>query len=238
MVITRADIARRRKLHKQKVRQLQLNADQGSYEYAQLRPKPDSVIICVDWGASHWRHFDSVLGAMSPHEASLVVYDKHTGKLVTGNRALDHLLPLESDCVRFENLKAYFDLDSDHRNKAYETIRTQSLPTTVEQILEAWWADRFGALMKRISTTETIVVALAHPAHYSPASVQSLKRFFSKVRHGHNFEVIVSEESTAALHGSRYSGFTAGDVVLVVDGGKSTIVSLKAPADWGWARQY
>jgi hypothetical protein len=58
--------------------------------------------------------------------------------------------------------------------------------------------------------------------------VQRLRDFFAKRREGRDFNVVMSEEATAALHGSSYSGFVKGDIVLVVDGGKSTIVGTYA----------
>jgi hypothetical protein len=98
------------------------------------------------------------------------------------------------------------------------------LELSMEAVLEKWWYDRVGPLMKRVGPQETITFAVAHPAHFSPRSVQRLRDFFAQSREGRTFHVIMSEEATAALHGSRYSGFESGDIVLVVDGGKSTIV--------------
>ena len=82
-----------------------------------------------------------------------------------------------------------------------------------------------GPLMKRVELGTTIMFAVAHPAHFTPQSVQSLRESFTRSRDGQTFDVVISEESTAALRGSRYSGLKSGDTVLVVDSGKSTVVS-------------
>jgi hypothetical protein len=183
---------------------------------------------CIDWGASHWRQFTSTSG-FSPPEPSLVTYNKHTGEFKTGATARDAWLPSAS-LVRFEGLKRLFDEDSGFMAEERARIRVLGLEISIEDVLERWWSDRLGPLMKQVDPRETITVAIAHPAHFSPQSVRNLHDFFAQARHGRSFRVVVSEESTAALHGSRFSGFSLGDIVLVVDGGKSTIVRQNGAA--------
>lgn len=184
------------------------------------------VYVCIDWGASYWRQFTSLLG-VSPPEPSLVVYNKTTKELITGQRASNTWL--SNTCqVRFENLKALFDEDSGFWEAECRRIEGLGLELDMDAVLEKWWYDRIGPLLKRVGPRETIVFAVAHPAHFSARSVQRLRDFFAKRREGRDFNVVMSEEATAALHGSSYSGFVKGDIVLVVDGGKSTIVGTYA----------
>ncbi|KAH8707008.1 hypothetical protein GQ44DRAFT_777660 [Phaeosphaeriaceae sp. PMI808] len=180
---------RRRRRRKQQRR------DQSQQQPASSLP----VYVCIDWGASYWRQYTSLLG-VTPPEPSLVLLQ-----------------------VRFENLKALFDEESGFREAESKRIRDLGIETSIEAVLEKWWCDRMGPLLKRVGPRETITFAVAHPAHFSPRSVQRLRAFFAQGREGRTFRVVVSEEATAALHGSRYSGFKSGDIVLVVDGGKSTI---------------
>jgi hypothetical protein len=181
------------------------------------------VYVCIDWGASYWRQFTSSLG-VAPPEPSLVVYNKRTKEFTTGQRASNAWLSGTSQ-VRFENLKALFDVESGFWEAESKRIQELGLEISMEMVLERWWYDRMGPLMKRIGPQETITFAVAHPAYFSLQSVQRLRDFFAQSREGRTFQVVMSEEATAALHGSRYSGFESGDVILVVDGGKSTIVS-------------
>jgi hypothetical protein len=181
-----------------------------------------SKYVCIDWGASYWRQYTSELG-VTPPEPSLVVYNRDTNELTTGQRASNGWLPNTSQ-VRFENLKALFDEESGFWEAECKRIRDLGMELSLDAVLERWWHDRMGPLIKRVGPQETITFAVAHPAHFSPRSVQKFRDFFAKSREGRTFHVVVSEEATAALHGSRYSGFKSGDIVLVVDGGKSTIV--------------
>jgi hypothetical protein len=182
------------------------------------------VFVCVDWGASYWRHYDSSLGGTSKAEPSMVVYNKEKNEFLSGEKASNAWLT--SDVyIRFQNLKKLFDTESNYYKEECDRVHELCIPITVEDMLEHWWLDRFGALLKRIAPNHKIKFGIAHPAYFSPSSVQKYRDFFSKSREGHEFEVVVSEESTAALHGSRYSGFQPDDLVLVLDGGKSTIVS-------------
>lgn len=182
----------------------------------------NQIFVCVDWGASYWRQYDSILGGASNAEPSLVIYNKEKGELLSGERALTAWLT-KNTYIRFDNLKALFDTDSNHYEEECERIQSLQIPISIEDVLEHWWLDRFGALLKRIGPRDKITIAIAHPAHFSPTSVQKFQDYFARSRDGRQFEVVVSEESTAALHGSRYSGFGPG-IVLVLDGGKSTIV--------------
>lgn len=194
-----------------------------SDEAQRQRTKPSQgVYVCIDWGASYWRHFTSVTGVCTV-EPSLVVYDRDEKKLFTGKKASSMWLPSTSH-VRFENLKRLFDQDSCFLAEERERIKELELEITMDEVLETWWNDRLYSLMKRVDLQETITIAVAHPAHFSAQSVQKLRSFFAQSRYGRTFKVVMSEEATAALHGSRYSGFKPGDVVLVLDGGKSTIV--------------
>lgn len=153
------------------------------------------------------------------------MYNDDTKEFSTGQTASNAWLPNTAQ-VRFEKLKSLFDEDSGFLEAERLRIRELGLDISIENVLERWWYDRLGPLMKRVGPHEPITFAVGHPAHFSPQSVQRLRDFFAKSREGRTFHVIMSEESTAALHGSRYSGFKSGDIVLVVDGGKSTIVSL------------
>lgn len=193
-------------------------------ETPQTVPTRD-VYVCIDWGASYWRQFTSIPGICTA-EPSLVVYDKNEKKLLTGRTASDMWLCSATN-VRFENLKRLFDVESDFLASERKRIKDLELDITIEEVLEKWWNDRLGSLAKRVSPGVTITIAIAHPAHFNPQSVQKLREFFGRTRLGRSFDVVVSEEATAALHGSRYCGFEAGDIVLVVDGGKSTIVSQR-----------
>lgn len=193
-------------------------------ETPQTVPTRD-VYVCIDWGASYWRQFTSIPGICTA-EPSLVVYDKDEKKLLTGRTASDMWLCSATN-VRFENLKRLFDVESDFLASERKRIKDLELDITIEEVLEKWWNDRLGSLAKRVSPGVTITIAIAHPAHFNPQSVQKLREFFGRTRLGRSFDVVVSEEATAALHGSRYCGFEAGDIVLVVDGGKSTIVSQR-----------
>jgi hypothetical protein len=181
-----------------------------------------AVYVCIDWGASYWRQYTSVPGICTI-EPSIAVYDTSEKQILTGRKASNMWLPSASH-VLFENLKQLFDMESDFAVSERKRVQDLGLDINIEEVLESWWNDRLGSLTKRVSPQDTITVALAHPAHFSPRSVQSIRSFFERARLGRTFSVVVSEEATAALHGSRYSGFEAGDLVLVVDGGKSTIV--------------
>jgi hypothetical protein len=181
------------------------------------------VYIYVDWGASYWRQKNSLLSPALP-EPSLVVYDTLSGDFVTGRKAANTWLP-NSSKIRFDNLKALFDESSDCWVREERRIRDQGLSICVDEVLEAWWTDRLSPLLERVEYSQKVVFAVAHPAHFSPQSAERLREYFARTRRGRTPEVILSEESTAALHGSRHSGFKTGDIVLVVDGGKSTIVS-------------
>lgn len=181
------------------------------------------IVVCIDWGASFWRQRSSLLGA-SPPEPSLVVYNTDTKEFVTGQRASEAWLPNTAQ-IRFENLKSLFDETSGFYEKECKRIKELALDIDPDAVLEAWWQDRMGALMKRVGPQDTVTFAVAHPAHFSPQSVQKLREYFARSQTKRMFRVVMSEESTAALHGSRYGGFKSGDIVLVVDGGKSTIVS-------------
>jgi hypothetical protein len=183
----------------------------------------ERIVVCIDWGASFWRQRDSLLGASAP-EPSLVVYNTDTKEFVTGQRASEAWLPNTAQ-IRFENLKSLFDEKSGFYEKEHKKMKALGLDIGPDAVLEAWWQDRMGALMKRVGPQNTVTFAVAHPAHFSPRSVQKLRDYFARSRNGRTFQVVMSEESTAALHGSRYGGFKSGDIVLVVDGGKSTIVS-------------
>lgn len=151
------------------------------------------------------------------------MYDRHEKKLYTGKRASD-VWACSASQVCFENLKRLFDEDSDFLAEECRRLEDLELDITIEQVLEKWWDDRLRPMIKRVDPKEIITIAVAHPAHFSPQSVQKLRAFFARERYGRTFHVVVSEEATAALHGSRYSGFKEGDIVLVVDGGKSTVV--------------
>lgn len=180
--------------------------------------------LCVDWGASYWRQYESVLGAVADPEPSLAIYDKRTNEILTGTNAAKAWLP-NGSFIRFENLKKLFDRDSVHVDEMRKQISSAKVNITTDDILERWWEDRFSSILKRVPPRETITFAVAHPAYFSPQSVGAFREWFSRSRGERKFQVVVSEESTAALHGSRFSGFSAGDCVVVIDGGKSTIVS-------------
>ena len=215
MVISRTDIKLRRR-------------ERGS-NHRKHRP-PQKIArpyVCVDWGASNWRLYDSVLNAVTSPEPSLAIYDRDTKEILTGEKADKwwKVAPHDS-CLRFENLKKFFNLDSTSLEDAHRLLSDNKIDVTIEQILEKWWEERLGPVLKRIAQQETVVFAVAHPASFSPQSVCAFQEFFRKSRQGRQFQVVVSEESTAVLHASRLSGMLKpGDCVLVVDGGKSTIVS-------------
>lgn len=215
---TRAEQRRKKKkLHRSRDR-----------EAHQHRKKPSQgAYVCIDWGASHWRQFTLIPGICTV-EPSLAVYDRHEKKLYIGKRASD-VWACSASHVRFENLKRLFDEDSDFLAEECRRLEDLELDITIEQVLEQWWDDRVRSMIKRVDPKEIITIAVAHPAHFSPQSVQKMRAFFTRERYGRTFHVVVSEEATAALHGSRYSGFKEGDIVLVVDGGKSTVVHQHCP---------
>ncbi|KAK7177698.1 hypothetical protein PSPO01_16254 [Paraphaeosphaeria sporulosa] len=213
MVITRTDVQKQRRGRK------------SSYRAHSIPDTAAPPYVCVDWGASNWRQYDSVLNAATLPEPSLAIYDKDTNSILTGERANDWRKVTSSDSyLCFTNLKRFFDLDSRSLQDGQKLLADHNVDVTIEDILEKWWEDRLSPVLRRISPQKTVVFAVAHPANFSPQSVSALQDFFSRSRQGRHFKVVVSEESTAVLHASRLSGmFNPGDCVLVMDGGKSTI---------------
>lgn len=227
MVKTRVDIRDSARLHK---------LHRPTTSVTQNALDANSTFFCIDWGASFWRLYHSTLGEVPPPEPSLALYKISTDRILTGLEAEKvALLDLDSkkDYLQFQNLKAWFDLDSGWAEEAEKRLQERlKLPKKeanelVARIFEQWWQDRCGPYLPRSPPTEGLTFGVAHPAHFSTASVNRLRKFFER-RADQLYTVVLCEESTAALHGSSHRGLTPGDHVLVVDGGKSTIVQQES----------